>query len=205
MRILVVYGSTHGQTAEIADRIAGRMRSNGAEVVVSGYPDRVCALRFDAIVVGGRVHGSRYPRQLTRFIRRNLRALRSRPSAFFSVSLLQFARDAAKRDATATLPRRQLAKLGWTPDRIEVFGGALLWSLQYGVLAPLFRRMWSRTLDVPVEPTASEQIFTDWVQVDRFADAFFELATSQAETVGSALPKPVTAGELARQASHAGE
>lgn len=182
MKVLIVYGSTHGQTAEIAERVATRMRGHGAEVVVSGYPDRMSATEFDAIVIGGRVHGSRYPWSVTRFVRRNVRALGSRPSAFFSVSLLQFARDAAKREGTLSLPGRTMAKLGWTPDKTEVFGGALLWRVQYGLLAPLFRRMWRRTLQPRVEASASKQIFTDWDQVDRFADSFFALAASRART-----------------------
>ena len=112
MKVLIVYGSTHGQTAEIAERMGTRMRSRGAEVVVSGYPDRMSASGFDTIVVGGRVHGSRFPWSVTRFIRRNLKALRSRPSAFFSVSLLQFAKDVVKREETISLPGRTTQKLG---------------------------------------------------------------------------------------------
>lgn len=180
MRVLIVYGSTHGQTAEIADRMGTRMRHHGAEVVVSGYPDRLSASGFDAIVVGGRVHGSRYPWPVTRFIRRNLEALRSRPSAFFSVSLLQFARDTAKREKTLSLPGRTIPKLGWSPDRTAVFGGALLWRAQYGLLAPLFKRMWRHTLKPRVDPNATEQVFTDWSQVDGFADSFLALANSRA-------------------------
>jgi menaquinone-dependent protoporphyrinogen oxidase len=181
MKILIVYGSSHGQTALIAERIAAQMRRSGAEVLLTGYPAREHGADFDAIVVGARVHGSRYPWSVTRFIRQNRRALRSRPSAFFSVSLLQFARDPARRAQYETLPARRLSKLGWTPDRTEVIGGALLWQAQYGVLAPLFRRIWRRSLGTLLDPTRSEQVFTDWAQVDSFADSFLRFATSTVE------------------------
>lgn len=194
MRILIAYGSTHGQTARIADRIAARMRERGAEVVVTGQPQGVRTAGFDAIVVGGRVHGSRYPWRVIRFIRRNVPALTSRPSAFFSVSLLQFSDDSAERVETETLPAQQLPKLGWTPDRTEVIGGALLWKAQYGLLAPLFKRMWRRTLGDVLDPELDEQVFTDWAQVDRFADDFLRFATSRVERsrAGPALAHPAS-------------
>jgi menaquinone-dependent protoporphyrinogen oxidase len=179
MKILIVYGSTHRHTARIAEHIAARLRKHGADVVVTGHPTGGDPKQFDAIIVGGRVHGSRYPWRVTRFIRRNHRALTARPSAFFSVSLLQFSLDPAKRSETETLPTRRLPELGWTPDRTEVIGGALLWKAQYGLLAGLFKRMWRRTLGTLLDPIRDEQIFTDWDQVDRFADSFADFAEAR--------------------------
>jgi len=185
MKILVFYGSTHGHTATIADRIAARLRAGGAQVLVTGRPEDVRVADFDAVVVGGRVHGSRYPWRVTRFIRRNRGVLKSRPTAFFSVSLLQHSIDPIQRSNTETLPGQVLPKLGWVPDRTEVIGGALFWKAQYGILAPLFKRMWRRTLGSSLDPTRSEQVFTDWSQVDRFAESFLRLATSRGENHGA--------------------
>jgi menaquinone-dependent protoporphyrinogen oxidase len=150
MKILIFYGSTHGHTATIADRMAARMRERGAQVLVTGCPEDVRAADFDAVVVGGRVHGSRI-----------------------------------QRSNTETLPGQRLPKLGWVPDRTEVIGGALFWKAQYGILAPLFKRMWRRTLGSSLDPTRSEQVFTDWPKVDRFAESFLRLATSRCENHGT--------------------
>jgi menaquinone-dependent protoporphyrinogen oxidase len=176
MRILVAYGSTHGHTARIAERISARMRGQGHDVVTTGHPQRVRAKAFDAVLLGGRVHGSRYPWRVTRFIRKNVRALNSRPSAFFSVSLLQLARDRERAAATQALPRRVALKLAWKPDQVAVFAGALRWKAQYGRLAPLFFYMWRRTLGDVVDRSFSEQVFTDWEDVDRFTDMFLREA-----------------------------
>lgn len=186
VKVLITYGSTHGHTGRIAEHMAARMRQRGAEVIVTERPLRQGLAGFDAIVVGGRVHGSRYPWRTIRFIRRNLVSLRSRPSAFFSVSLLQLARSAAQRSRTENLPAQLLPKLGWTPDRTEVIAGALFWKAQYGILTPLFKRMWCHTLGNLVDPALEEQVFTDWAQVDRFADSFLELATPRVEAKRSA-------------------
>lgn len=115
MKVLVTYGSTHGSTARIAARIAERMRSHGAQIVLSDVSDvrrRFDASQFDAFVVGGRVHGSRYPGSVRRFVRAHALALRSRPSAFFSVSLLQLAKNPAKREETLRLPALFTARHG---------------------------------------------------------------------------------------------
>jgi menaquinone-dependent protoporphyrinogen oxidase len=181
MKILVAYSSTHGHTARIAERISARMKGQGHEVVTTGDPRRVRAKEFDAIVLGGRVHGSRYPWRLTRFIRRNARILNSRPAAFFSVSLLQLARNRERAAATQALPKKLASKLGWKPDRIAVFAGALRWKAQYGRLTPLFLFIWRRTLGEVVDRDLSEQVFTDWSEVDRFADTFLREAATMLE------------------------
>jgi menaquinone-dependent protoporphyrinogen oxidase len=177
MRILVFYGSTHGHTRRVAEHIAARARAHGHDVSVSSRLWRVRASSYDAIIVGGRVHGSAYPWRVTHFIRRNLRALQARPSAFYSVSLLQLARSPIQRSKTMTLPRWAAAKRGWNPDLIEVVAGALDWKRQYGRLAPLAKRMWRHTLGPELDVTLSQQTFTDWPSLDRFVDAFHELAT----------------------------
>ena len=185
MKILVAYGSTHGHTARIAERISARMRDRGHDVVTTDHPWRARAKAFDAIVLGGRVHGSRYPWRVTRFIRKHVRVLNSRPSAFFSVSLLQLARNRVRAAATQALPRRVALKLGWKPDQIAVFAGALRWKAQYGRLAPLFFFIWRRTLGDVVDRAFSEQVFTDWDEVDRFTDRFLQEAAIMLELAGS--------------------
>lgn len=172
MKILVAYGSTHGHTARIAERISARMRGQGHDVVTTDDPRGVRVKTFDAIVLGGRVHGSRYPWRMTRFIRKHVRSLNSRPSAFFSVSLLQLARNRERAAATEALPKRVASRLGWKPDRIAVFAGALRWKAQYGRLKPLFFFIWRHALGEVVDRDFSEQVFTDWDGVDRFTDTF---------------------------------
>jgi menaquinone-dependent protoporphyrinogen oxidase len=190
MRILITYATTHGQTATIAERMAERMRLQGAEVKVEELrwlatgPD---ASAFDAIVIGDRVHGDRYHDRTLQFVRRHLQILRARPSAFFSVSLLQLARDAGQRDKTLTLPARTVAALGWKPDRIEVIAGALTWS-RYGFLGRLIMKaIWKNA--VGRIDTTHDQVFTDWAQVDRFADSFVRFAELRQRRVPAMWPE----------------
>ncbi|HVU06169.1 MAG TPA: flavodoxin domain-containing protein [Polyangiaceae bacterium] len=188
MRILIVYGTTHGHTARIAERIASRLRERGAAVTLAPCAKEGRPAEFDGTIVGARVHGSRYPWRVDRFIRRHHRALACRPSAFFSVSLLQLSPDRARSVATHALPARRITRLGWSPELVKVFGGALYWRRQYGRLAPLFKQMWRRTLGPVLDTALEEQIFTNWDDVDRFADDFFELTLSRVRPGITRLP-----------------
>jgi menaquinone-dependent protoporphyrinogen oxidase len=177
MKILVAYGSTFGSTAAVARRIADRLRARGAAVVVADVRALAShAYGFDAIIVGGRVWGGRYPRRVVEFVRRNLTVLRSLPSAFFSVCLWNVSRVEGHRAEARAVPLRFLQRMGWKPDRVEVIAGSLAFSrTRLGVLGKwLTRAIWKRDLG-PLDPSG-DYTFTDWEQVDAFADAFLRTA-----------------------------
>ena len=196
MRILVVYGTSFGSTADIAEHIADRLREQRAQVLVvdvHSLRPGVDAARFEAIVVGGRVWGNRYPGRMVRFVRENLEALRSRPSAFFSVGLWSVSRIAGHREQAQEVPRRFLEQVDWKPDRVEVFAGALPFS-RYGFgLGFLGRRLMRAIWRADLGPLdiGRDYVFTDWAEVDAFADSFLMAATSvTGPTAEGAAPPP---------------
>lgn len=174
MRLLVVYGTTDGQTAEIAERIARTLGSKGHEVelrdadtVEYGFSARA----YDAIVVGGSIHLGKYQRGVTRFIRRHRADLRWCPSAFFSVCMAIESKSEKDRAEALAIPRNYVEHLGWHPDAVEVVAGALKFS-EYG----FFRRMAMKSISEKEMgtkiDTGRDYEFTDWDQVDRFALGF---------------------------------
>lgn len=87
MRVLVVYASADGSTAEIARRIAQRLRERGHEasdqsVGAAGSLDDV-----DAIVLGSAVHNRQWLGQATGFVNANRQAVRDRLFWTFSVGM----------------------------------------------------------------------------------------------------------------------
>lgn len=83
-RVLVAYGSKHGSTAEIAERIGDALRDAGhhPEVTVAG---RVRDLEpYEAVVLGSAVYGGRWRRDARRLLRRLRRSLEERPLWLFS-------------------------------------------------------------------------------------------------------------------------
>jgi menaquinone-dependent protoporphyrinogen oxidase len=173
-RILIVYGTTEGHTAQIAARMADAIRADGHDALIL---DSKAALKdapvdgFDGIIVGGSVHVGEHQSSLREFAKRNRGLLERVPSAFFSVSLA-----AADADGEATAEMRQLvdrfvAETGWKPARVEFIAGALVYT-QYNffirhMMKIIVRRGGHTELD-----TSRDYDFTDWDAVDRFARDF---------------------------------
>jgi menaquinone-dependent protoporphyrinogen oxidase len=88
-RVLIVYGTTEGHTAEIAERMAAAMRSAGHMVELRDSKTvrkETIGGDFDGIVVGGSVHAGDFQSSLKEFVKRNLEGLERTPSAFLYVS-----------------------------------------------------------------------------------------------------------------------
>ena len=84
MNVLVTYGSKHGATKGIAERIAARLQAEGQPAAL--WPvDAVGDLDgYDAFVVGSAVYGGRWTKEAVEFVRRHRATLASRPVWLFS-------------------------------------------------------------------------------------------------------------------------
>jgi menaquinone-dependent protoporphyrinogen oxidase len=159
-RILILHASVEGQTARIAARLADDLRAKGHAVALCDARDDVDPAAHDAVVIGASVHYGRHPARLRRFVRNHVRALETRPSAFFSVSLSGNERYGAD----------FLRRAGWRPALIASFVGALRYS-RYGWferrLVQAFARMGGHSTD-----TSRDHDYTNWAAVSRFAESF---------------------------------
>jgi menaquinone-dependent protoporphyrinogen oxidase len=85
-QVLVVYGSRHGGTRGIAERIGEVLQAEGAETVVAAAdhvaPDDLRTA--DAFVVGSGVYMGNWLKEPLEFLERNRAALASRPTWLFS-------------------------------------------------------------------------------------------------------------------------
>lgn len=166
-RVLILYATTEGHTARVAERIAQRLREQGRAVEMlraersTTQPDLE---PYDGVIVGASVHYGRHPGHLRALLRRHRPELAARPGAFFSVSL-----------SAATTPHRArryvetfLRQVGWQPQHTAAFGGALRYS-RYGALKRLvmiaFAALAGHDTDV-----SRDYEYTDWDAVDHFAD-----------------------------------
>jgi menaquinone-dependent protoporphyrinogen oxidase len=84
MRILVVYGSKRGGTEELAQAVAATLRVSGYKADVSDGRGIEGLQPWDAVIVGGALHKSRWHRHARKFVERNVADLRQRPVWFFS-------------------------------------------------------------------------------------------------------------------------
>lgn len=171
-RLLIVFGTTEGQTAKIAERIGARLQRRSHDVTLCRAEDAEdqTVASCDGIVAGGSLHMGRHQRALRRFVARHAARLRSVPSAFFSVSLAAASRTPEERRAAFEIAERLAASADWRPEPIASFAGALRYS-RYGWLkGMLMRRIAAK--EGGETDTRRDVEYTDWDEVNRFTDAF---------------------------------
>jgi menaquinone-dependent protoporphyrinogen oxidase len=171
-KILIAYGTTEGQTARIADHIAEVIRKHGLEAQAQHLERSkdVSLDSYEAVIVGGSIHMGKHQDEVADFVRANRPALERLPSAFFSVSL---AAHGDMENAEAYVANFQ-QQTGWHPTKVGLFSGALLYR-KYGFLKRYMMRRIVR--DKPgglSADTSRDHVYTDWDQVQRFADDFLE-------------------------------
>ncbi len=83
-KVLVVYGSRHGGTRGIAERIGDVLRTEGLEAVVAAADAASDVQTADAVVIGSGVYIGSWLNEPLDFMRRNQDALAARPTWLFS-------------------------------------------------------------------------------------------------------------------------
>jgi len=172
-RIALVYGTTEGQTATIAERMADVLARTGHGPTLfhaEHLPADFTLAEYDAVVVGASVHVGSHQEYVTRFVADHVDDLNRLPSAFFSVSLTA-AEGSDEAWATArSLLEDFLVETGWEPDATAVVPGALRYS-QYGTLKRFVMKRIAKRAGGGTD-TSRDYEYTDWDEVKSFAAAF---------------------------------
>lgn len=188
--VLVLYGTTEGQTRKIAAEIADALRDRGhsAERVDSTtFNGPLPVNAFDGVIVGASVHSGHHQDAVVRVVTDNRAALSRLPTAFYSVSLAVL--DEPHHEEAWAYVRRFLEETGWTPDLTETFAGALRYT-KYGFVKRFIMKQISKRQGRPTD-TSRDFEFTDWTRVDRFVDRFLRhIETSTRATASSTQSQP---------------
>jgi menaquinone-dependent protoporphyrinogen oxidase len=171
-RILILYATTEGHTARIAERIAQRLKRMGHSVELhraDSVPSGFSPTAYDGVIVGASIHYGRHPNYLHALIRRHRSGLAARAGAFFSVSL-SAGGPGAKPEAAQRYLETFLHKANWRPQHTATFAGALQYS-RYGFFKKLTMRLIVGMAGGDTDP-ARDYEYTDWGAVERFADDF---------------------------------
>ncbi|RDI71813.1 flavodoxin domain-containing protein [Halopelagius longus] len=175
--VLVAYATTEGQTRAVAERIAVVADRRGAETTLvnldAPHAD-VDPASFDAVFVGGSIHGGSHQRSVSEFAENHRNALRSVPSGFFSVSLSAASDDPEIREKAEEYVERFTANARWSPDRTATVGGALKYG-EYGFLKRFVMRRIVAKMGGDTDPRRDYE-YTDWTRVERFAEEVLDLA-----------------------------
>ena len=168
MRILVVYETSEGQTAKIAERIADTLRERVDDVDVRDVEHAPAPDGYDGVVVGDSIHAVKHSRPMIRYIGENVGALNAKPSALFQVCLTSANPDEKHTASAHALVQDVMERTGYDPDAVGMFAGALVYT-QYGwfkrhVMHAIVKRE-GGDLDM-----SKDYEYTDWDAVTEFAE-----------------------------------
>lgn len=170
-KLIILYGSSEGQTAKIAEHIARQISMHGHTVAIMPVETKPAKLKLDefsVVIIGASIHIGQHQTSVCQFVTAHLNDLQRIPSAFFSVSLTARRTDARGKAVVAQYLEYFQQKTGWRPGRIECFAGALLFS-RYSWLKTQMMRVISKMTGGETDTTQDYE-YTDWQAVERFAD-----------------------------------
>jgi menaquinone-dependent protoporphyrinogen oxidase len=192
-RVAIVYGSKFGQTGKVATRIADELALRHIVVdLVRGnaLPRGFRVDRYDGVVIGASMIISGYQAYIRTFVRTHGPVLNRMPSAFVAVSGSAGSHNASERDEAVRIARTFCAECGWRPTVIESVAGAIAFT-KYNFLVRMAMKRIARLEGVSTD-TSRDHEYTDWAQVERFAERFAALvAPAPASSLASAsVPEP---------------
>jgi menaquinone-dependent protoporphyrinogen oxidase len=171
-RILVVYGTTYGQTERIARRIGRGLAQAGHDPRLErGERVDVAALdTCDAVVVAASVLFGRHQPYIVDLVRRHADRLNALPTAFVSVCANADSADASRRTEARGYVDALLHRTGWRPVDTRSVAGAIAYT-RYNLLLRWVMKRICRRSGLPTD-TSRDHELTDWSAVDAFARDF---------------------------------
>lgn len=177
---LVLYGTGEGQTAKVASRIADRIEQRGHDATaidIEELPAEFSLTEYDAVLVGSSIHVGKHHQTIREFVGKNRDDLMTCPTAFFQLSLSTATDEPDRRAEAAGYVDTLLEESSWQPDRIGLFGGALRYS-KYGFLQRLMMKRIAKDATGDID-TSQDYEYTDWAEVDAFANDFAAFVESR--------------------------
>jgi len=174
MSILIIYGTTEGQTRKIADRTAQQAFRCGHEVSLLDSAQLPPGLNFhlyQAFIIAASVHQQCHQETITNFVAAHHKLLNTKPSAFISVSLSAVL-EHAKGDAERYVDTFVNAT-GWRPTRTLLLGGAFR-ATEYDYFQQQIVRLVTNPSGKANNELEGE--FTDWSALEAFVDEFLVVA-----------------------------
>jgi menaquinone-dependent protoporphyrinogen oxidase len=171
-RILILYGTTEGQTRAVAEALGRTLQLGGIDVdVVEAAKADPTPRDYRAVIVAASIHASGYQTAVARWVRRHAGELAAMPTAFVSVCLAILQKSEPKvMDELNAIVRRFSEKTGWRPDTVKFVAGALPYT-RYN----FFKRWIMKRIVAKAggdTDTSKDFTYTDWADVRRFAEEF---------------------------------
>lgn len=173
-RVLVVYGSSYGQTAKIAGFLTEELKSSGHHPELFPVETAPVASEldgYDAILLAASIQRGGYQKNFRKWLRANVGHFSGKCSAFVSVCLGVLQKDdPAVQGAERKFVEGLFAWSGWRPQRWKIAAGALSYS-RYNWLLKRFMRSIAKRAGGETDMTRDHE-YTDWEELRKFAQDF---------------------------------
>lgn len=178
MKILIVYGTTEGQTRKIAEFIREELEAHDIKVTLTDATQNpVSPDAFDGVVIGASVHAHKYQSPVIHYATKYHAALNKLPSAFFSVSLTAAGDDKEAHAELEKITSDFLDLTTWAPSLIEQVAGALLYT-KYDFFKRFIMRLIAKKSGGGTN-TSEDYEYTDWAKVKAFSNNFISILNKQ--------------------------
>ena len=173
MNLLLLYGTTEGQTRKITQFVADRLAKLGHQTLMVNAIDATAEADprgFDAVIIAASLHTGRYQSGVVHFVNQHLADIDARPNAFLSVSLAAASDD---EDDALGLERCVIdfsQQTRWSPQRIHHVAGAFRYT-SYDFFKRWAMKYIAHRKGGPTD-TSEDHELTDWADLKEFVDHF---------------------------------
>ena len=172
-RVLILYGTTDGQTRKIALSLREALRDEGLSAFVSDAKLGAAAVvpeEYDGVVVAASIHAGGFQRPVARWARKYAAQLNRMPSAFVSVCLAILEKRPETRRELDAIVARFMGSTGWRPAAVKFVAGALPYTRYNWLKRWIMRRIVAKAGGDT--DTTRDYEYTDWDDLRAFARTF---------------------------------
>ena len=177
MKLLLLYGTTEGQTRKVARFLAEQLEKLGHQTLLINAMD-VAAYRaadtVDGVLIAASLHAGHYQSPVIHFVKEHLSDINARPNAFISVSLAAASHEDDDVEGLKKCITDFSQQTGWTPQRIHHVAGAFRYTA-YDFLKRWAMKYIAYRKGAPTD-TSRDYELTDWDDLARFAEDFGKTA-----------------------------
>lgn len=161
MKLLIVYGTTEGQTRKICRFIKDETEKYGCQVdLFNAIDEPLFPTDYDKVIIAGSIHVGGYQTAVKHYVKEHHLELSKKPSAFISVSLTAAGDDAESWKELNEITHKFLEETNWNPSDIVHAAGALKYS-KYDFFKKMIMRMIAKQQGGGTD-TSEDYEYTDW-------------------------------------------
>ncbi|MCW3127273.1 MAG: hemG [Bacteroidetes bacterium] len=175
MKLLIVYGTTEGQTRKIAEFLKSEAQKTGTEATLcDATTEQADPDHYDAVILASSIHMGRYQASISHYIRNYVDVLNNKPSAFLSISLTAAGNDPDSWMELMDITNKFLSWSGWKPSMVEQVAGALRF-VRYDFFKAFIMRQIAKKAGEHVSGKEDKE-YTDWTKLSVFITDFLKHA-----------------------------